>query len=72
VAYQLEGIEQVRVALSHLGLRECSLGGYTFRMHEFYDRRGATVPVLVFIATPDNDLYLGDCELEDLATQVSA
>ena len=72
MAYQLEGVDQVRAALSHLGLRECSLGGYTFGMYEFHDRRGATVSALVFIATPDNDLYLGDCELDDLATQVRA
>lgn len=70
IAYKLEDVEMVRAALSHLGLRECSLGGYTFNMEVFYDRCGATVPVLVFIASPDNDLYLGDCELEDTATQV--
>jgi len=72
IAYKLVGAEMVRDALAHLGLRECSLGGYTFNMQVFHDRSGATVPVLVFLATPDNALYLGSCELEELASQVRA
>ncbi|KAI0234672.1 Glutathione-specific gamma-glutamylcyclotransferase 1 [Lamellibrachia satsuma] len=72
IAFKLVGVEMVRSALAHLGLRECSLGGYTFNMQVFHDRSGATVPVLVFLATPDNALYLGDCEQEELAAQVIA
>ena len=72
IAFKLVGAEMVRAALAHLGLRECSLGGYTFSMQVFHDRNGATVPVLVFLATPDNPLYLGGCELEELAKQVHA
>lgn len=78
VAYQLRGSNQIRLALDHLGIRECSLGGYACETLAFTERTSLsnrtprTIPVLTFIAVPSNALYLGPTDLDDLASQIVA
>ena len=74
MAFQLLGDS----ALEYLNNREVTLGGYVNHMTTFYpanasDNNGAArtpFPVLLFMATPSNDLWLGSAPLEDIAEQV--
>lgn len=76
-AYHLCGSNQIKLALDHLGLRECLLGGYAIRSLVFTERISPSsndlprkFPVLTFIAMPSNSLYLGPVDLDSLARQV--
>lgn len=76
-AYRLRGSNQIKLALDHLGLRECLLGGYACQSLDFTERISSfsndlprKFPVLTFIATPSNSLYLGPVDLDSLARQV--
>lgn len=76
-AYRLRGSNQIKLALEHLGLRECLLGGYACQSLTFTERTLSCsndlprkFPVLTFIATPSNSLYLGPVDLDSLARQV--
>jgi len=76
VAYQLLGDS----ALEYLNKREVTLGGYANHMTTFYpadataaksnDSVKSPFPVLLFMATPTNDQWLGAAPLEDIAEQV--
>ena len=76
VAYQLLGDS----ALEYLNKREVTLGGYANHMTTFYpadataaksnDSVKCPFPVLLFMATPTNDQWLGAAPLEDIAEQV--
>jgi glutathione-specific gamma-glutamylcyclotransferase len=66
-AYKVTG----DLALSYLDQRECQLGGYMTAYTKFYPRvatefsglSGEAFPVLLYIATPTNDYWMGDdCE----------
>ena len=41
-AYKTVGSKQIDACLKHLGLRECALGGYTYRLEKFYERDPTT------------------------------
>jgi len=69
VAFQLLGDS----ALEYLSNREVTLGGYVNHMTTFYPAGAGgrnPFPVLLFMATPSNDLWLGSAPLEDIAEQV--
>ena len=76
VAYQLLGDS----ALEYLNKREVTLGGYVNHMTTFYPANATATksndivrspfPVLLFMATPTNDQWLGSAPLEDIAEQV--
>ena len=72
MAYYVVGAAMVRCCLERLGLRECHLGGYSLHQVEFTDTRSsASLTTLVFIASPDNHLYLGPASVDQLARQVT-
>ena len=59
--------------MDHLGVRECLLGGYSFRTLEFTPRTNSKVryPVLAFYATPDNSQYLGPASVQEMTEQIA-
>lgn len=67
VAYAITG----EAALPYLSNRECKLGGYITQITTFYPLIGEPIKVLLYIATPKNDLWMGDAPVNDIATQIS-
>lgn len=73
-AYQITG----DLALKYLEQRECTLGGYMTAYTKFYPRvasefsglTGEAFPVLLYIATEQNDFWMGDDNLETIAEQI--
>lgn len=73
-AYKVTG----DLALSYLEQRECTLGGYMTAYTKFYPRvatefsglSGEAFPVLLYIATPSNEYWMGDESLESIAEQI--
>lgn len=73
-AYKITGA----LALSYLEQRECTLGGYMTAYTKFYPRvasefsglSGEAFPVLLYIATPANDYWMGDDNPEKIAEQI--
>lgn len=73
-AYKITG----DLAISYLEKRECTLGGYKTAYTKFYPRvatefsglSGEAFPVLLYIATPANDYWMGDDSLETIADQI--
>lgn len=74
-AYKVTG----SLALEYLRQRECKLGGYITEELKFFPRvasehsmfNGEAFPVLVYIATPDNDYWMGDRPVKDLARDIA-
>lgn len=66
VAYALSS----EAALPYLKNRECTLGGYKTQFTDFYTLNGETIKVLLYIATPENPLWLGDAPLPEIAKQI--
>ncbi|CRK87906.1 CLUMA_CG001693, isoform A [Clunio marinus] len=74
-AYKVTG----DLALRYLEQRECNLGGYMTAYTKFYPRvatefsglSGEAFPVLLYIATPSNDYWMGEDSLEKIAEQIS-
>ena len=68
MAFQLLGEK----ALEYLERRECTLGGYKTQMSMFQPEDGtrAPFPVLLYIATPSNQHWMGPAKAEDIAEQV--
>jgi len=67
VAFQLLG----ESALEYLNKREVTLGGYATHITLFQPQdRSAPFPVLLFVATPSNDHWLGAGPLDKIAHQV--
>ena len=62
----------VSEALDHLGMRECTLGGYAIHMVQFYDKDNEDdqIKVLMFNATSTNSLYMGPSPIAELASQI--
>ncbi|XP_014100228.2 glutathione-specific gamma-glutamylcyclotransferase 1 isoform X2 [Bactrocera oleae] len=73
-AYKITG----GTALEYLKQRECKLGGYIVLETKFFPRvasfdtpfSGEAVPVLVYVATPDNCHWLGEDTAENIAEQI--
>lgn len=58
-------------SLAYLDNREKTLGGYTSIVTNFYPKDSNEVfQVLVYIATPENDHYLGPASLPKIADEV--
>ena len=71
-AYELIGEDMVGDALDHLGMRECTLGGYAIKTVPFFskDEEDDAIDVLMFNATEDNHLYMGPSSIVELAEQI--
>ncbi|XP_017264519.1 glutathione-specific gamma-glutamylcyclotransferase 1 [Kryptolebias marmoratus] len=72
VAFEVSG-SQVEESLKYLNVRETVCGGYITKMVDFFpDGEGRSpVPALVYIATPDNALYLGPASPEEIGSQIA-
>lgn len=81
MAFHLVGESQLRLGMEHLGMRECKLGGYSCMVLPFVSRSAEPdedddvddskeIRVWTFVATPQNNLYLGPASLDDLTVQV--
>jgi cation transport protein ChaC len=65
-------------ALQYLEQRECTLGGYDIKYTKFYPRvasefsgiSGEAFPVVLYIATPSNNYWLGDDNPDKIAKQI--
>lgn len=74
-AYEVTG----DLALKYLEQRECTLGGYATAYTKFFPRvasefsglSGEAFPVLLYIATPDNDYWMGNDDLSAIAEQIA-
>ncbi|XP_017761456.1 PREDICTED: LOW QUALITY PROTEIN: glutathione-specific gamma-glutamylcyclotransferase 1 [Eufriesea mexicana] len=63
---------QDNAALPYLENRECALGGYVTTITTFYSRVGnRSFPVIVYIATNENEHWLGEAPLLNIAKQIS-
>ncbi|KAF5295924.1 hypothetical protein FQR65_LT10355 [Abscondita terminalis] len=67
IAFQLSGEN----ALAYLNERECKLGGYIAELTNFYPAFGSSLTAILYIATDQNDLWLGDAPLGDIASQIT-
>lgn len=73
-AYRITGPS----ALSYLKHRECSLGGYVTEFTKFYPRvaadhmnfSGEAFPAVLYIATEENSLWMGDSPLDKIASEI--
>lgn len=74
VAYEVEGHEHVLKALGYLNNRETQLGGYTTIVTNFYARGHSEtdqpINVLLYSATSENSLYMGPCDMNNMAEQI--
>ncbi|XP_077530580.1 glutathione-specific gamma-glutamylcyclotransferase 1 isoform X2 [Haemaphysalis longicornis] len=69
-----EDDESARASLNYLDERETRLGGYCTRFVQFRPRdpREEPFPALIYIATPNNKLYLGPAGTSRLADEIVA
>lgn len=59
-------------ALPYLNKRECSLGGYLNTISTFHTRDGKkSFPVIIYIATKENQHWLGEAPLCTIAKQIT-
>ncbi|XP_006786112.1 glutathione-specific gamma-glutamylcyclotransferase 1-like isoform X2 [Neolamprologus brichardi] len=71
VAYEVTEC-QVEASLQYLNMREVVQGGYITEMVEFIPKDGhGSVLSLVYIATPDNPMYLGPASDVEIAAQIA-
>lgn len=72
MAFEVSG-SQVEESLKYLNVRETVRGGYVTKTVDFYSdgEGGSPVPALVYIATPDNALYLGPASPEEIGAQIA-
>lgn len=72
VAFEVTG-SQVEESLKYLNVREGVRGGYVTKAVEFIPEgeNQGSVQALVYIATPDNPLYLGPASPEEIGAQIA-
>jgi len=78
--YHVTGTAMIQNCLEHLGVRECTLGGYNCQLLPFTPKSDAHHTdddvtqhlALTFIASPDSEHYLGPTGLDEIANQVVA
>lgn len=72
MAFEVTG-SQIEDSLNYLNIRETACGGYITRMLEFFPEGESQHPVqaLVYIATPENPLYLGPASSEEIGAQIA-
>lgn len=58
--------------MPYLQNRECQLGGYATKFTTFYPLIGKPINVLLYIATPQNPLWMGEDNLTEMATQITS
>lgn len=59
-------------AFPYLEKRECTLGGYISTISTFFSREdGRKFPVIIYIATNQNEHWLGEAPLHAIANQIS-
>ncbi|KTG02381.1 hypothetical protein cypCar_00015021 [Cyprinus carpio] len=65
--------DDVEESLKYLNVREAVRGGYLTQVVEFVPQGANQSPVqaLVYIATPDNPIYLGPASTEEIAAQIA-
>lgn len=62
---------QDSTALPYLENRECTLGGYITTIATFHSREGnRSFPVIIYIATNENEHWLGEAPLYSIAKQI--
>ncbi|XP_071971450.1 glutathione-specific gamma-glutamylcyclotransferase 1 [Engystomops pustulosus] len=72
IAYEVRG-DQIESSLEYLNIRESVLGGYITKLVKFFPQdegEEGVLPVLVYIATPQNPGYLGPAPEEEIAAQI--
>ncbi|XP_043930138.1 glutathione-specific gamma-glutamylcyclotransferase 1 [Protopterus annectens] len=76
VAYEIRD-HQIAPALDYLCIRESKRGGYKTQLVEFIPREeevdcdGINIMALVYIATPENPIYLGPAPPEQIAAEIA-
>uniref|UniRef100_UPI0037E7136D glutathione-specific gamma-glutamylcyclotransferase 1 n=1 Tax=Semicossyphus pulcher TaxID=241346 RepID=UPI0037E7136D len=72
VAFEVTG-SQVEESLKYLNVREAVCGGYITKMVDFFPEGEDQAPVqaMLYIATPDNPLYLGPASPEEIGVQIA-
>ena len=72
MAYEVFGVEAISKALGYLCNREMTLGGYSVITTKFQPRDHKFEPmnVTVYMATCQNDLYLGDQHVDLMASEI--
>ncbi len=72
VAFEVTG-SQMEESLKYLNVREAVRGGYLTQVVDFFPQGTNQSPVqaLVYIATPDNPVYLGPASTEKIAAQIT-
>ncbi|XP_076128953.1 glutathione-specific gamma-glutamylcyclotransferase 1 [Alosa pseudoharengus] len=63
---------QMEECLKYLNMRESVRGGYITKLVEFFPhgQNQLPVPAVVYIATPENPMYLGPASPEEIAAQI--
>ena len=83
-AFHVQGVQEVSKALDHLGVRECELGGYCCISVNFTcnladpdcenledDRTKDQLKCLCFYACDNNQWFLGDAPLDQMASEIT-
>ncbi|KAJ8312908.1 hypothetical protein KUTeg_010281 [Tegillarca granosa] len=76
IAYEVEGLENIKEALGNLNIREKQLGGYELVVTNFYSKpengqeSQSSYKVVMYMATPENLLYNEQHDLQALAKQI--
>lgn len=70
VSYLLKGVLQINNALKHLLCREVDKGGYDVQPLKFLSPGAGAMEALTFVATPENDYYMGPSPIDKLARTI--
>ncbi|XP_019765205.1 glutathione-specific gamma-glutamylcyclotransferase 1 [Dendroctonus ponderosae] len=66
VAYAISG----EAAIPYLNHRECQQGGYIAKIVDFHSEKGECFKVMIYVACPANEHWLGDSEIDDIAGEI--